>query len=135
MLRIMDIPRHSKYFRYHISPDRRSPFVPTDLTLLSNKSSRIRAASHKEAGQADIIVITAGAAQKKGESRTDLIGRNLKILSSVIEDMKPFKESAILILVANPVDVLVSFFSIGEAVKALSAPLSKSFASVESVEC
>jgi len=54
-------------------------------------------------------VITAGAAQKEGESRTDLIGRNLSILSSVISDMKPFNPSAILLLVANPVDVLTHF--------------------------
>jgi malate/lactate dehydrogenase len=44
-----------------------------------------------------------------GESRTDLIGRNQAILSSVIGDMKPIKETAILLLVANPVDVLTYF--------------------------
>jgi L-lactate dehydrogenase len=44
-----------------------------------------------------------------GESRTDLIGRNQKILKSAINDMKPFKEDAILLLVANPVDILTFF--------------------------
>jgi L-lactate dehydrogenase len=38
-----------------------------------------------------------------------LIGRNIKILSSVIEEMKPFKKDTILLLVANPVDVLTCF--------------------------
>lgn len=55
------------------------------------------------------MVITAGAKQRKGESRIDLIGRNLSILRSVIASMKPFKESTVLLLVANPVDVLVYF--------------------------
>jgi L-lactate dehydrogenase len=41
-----------------------------------------------------------------GESRTDLLGRNKAILRSAINDMKPFKDNTILLLVANPVDVL-----------------------------
>jgi L-lactate dehydrogenase len=44
-----------------------------------------------------------------GETRTSLIGRNHAILSSCISDMKPFKENAILLIVANPVDVLTYF--------------------------
>jgi len=46
-----------------------------------------------------------------GESRTDLIGRNQAILSSVIKDMKPFNKNAILLLIANPVDIL-SYFAL-----------------------
>jgi malate/lactate dehydrogenase len=44
-----------------------------------------------------------------GESRTDLVGRNIKILSSAIEDMKPFRDDTIIILVTNPVDILTYF--------------------------
>lgn len=44
-----------------------------------------------------------------GESRTDLIGRNLEILESSIQDMKPFRKDTVLLLVANPVDVLTYF--------------------------
>lgn len=75
----------------------------------SSTSTHVRTAEPKEAGQADIIVITAGAAQKEGESRTDLIGKNLKILKSAIEPMKPFKKDAVVLVVANPVDVLTYF--------------------------
>jgi len=81
----------------------------SDATYYGQSTTRVRAGTHKEAGQCDIVVITAGAKQKKGESRTDLIGRNQKILSSAIKDMKPFKEDTILLLVANPVDVLTYF--------------------------
>ena len=81
----------------------------SDATYHGNTATRVRAAEHQEAGQCDIIVMTAGAAQKEGESRTDLIGRNLKILSSAIEDCKPFRDDAILLVVANPVDVLTYF--------------------------
>lgn len=44
-----------------------------------------------------------------GESRTDLVGRNKAILESAINDMKPFRSDTILLLVANPVDVLTYF--------------------------
>ncbi|PSR82431.1 hypothetical protein BD289DRAFT_483877 [Coniella lustricola] len=69
----------------------------------------VRAGTHKEAGQCDIVVMTAGAKQKKGESRTDLVGRNLAILQSSIDDMKPFARHTVLLLVTNPVDVLTHF--------------------------
>ncbi|KAI8379412.1 lactate dehydrogenase B [Radiomyces spectabilis] len=69
-------------------------------------STRPRVATPKEAGQADIIVITAGANQKEGESRVQLVDRNYKILQSVIGGMQPIRKDAIIILVANPVDVL-----------------------------
>jgi len=38
----------------------------SDATYHGNTSTRVRAAEHKEAGQCDVIVVTAGAAQKKG---------------------------------------------------------------------
>jgi L-lactate dehydrogenase len=81
----------------------------SDATFHGNTSTRIRAGTHKEAGQCDIIVITAGAKQKEGESRTDLIGRNKAILESAISDMKPFRKDTVLLLVANPVDVLTYY--------------------------
>jgi len=81
----------------------------SDATFHGNTSTRVRAGTHKEAGQCDIVVITAGAKQKKGESRTDLIGRNKAILESAISDMKPFGKDTVLLLVANPVDVLTYF--------------------------
>ncbi|EMD90531.1 hypothetical protein COCHEDRAFT_1105722 [Bipolaris maydis C5] len=81
----------------------------SDATFHGNTTTRIRSGTHKEAGQCDIVVITAGAKQKKGESRTDLIGRNKAILESAISDMKPFRPDTVLLLVANPVDVLTYF--------------------------
>ena len=38
----------------------------SDATFHGNTSTRVRAGTHKEAGQCDIVVITAGAKQKKG---------------------------------------------------------------------
>lgn len=89
---------------------------------------RIRGGTHKEAGQCDIVVISAGAKQRhggchalrvkvysgltvalSGESRTDLLGRNLSILKSATNDMKPYREDTVILIVANPCDVLTYF--------------------------
>ncbi|KAF9540034.1 hypothetical protein EC957_004701 [Mortierella hygrophila] len=69
-------------------------------------STKVRVGTTTECGQADIIVITAGARQKPGESRDQLVLRNEEILRSVLEGLQPIKKTAILMLVANPVNVL-----------------------------
>jgi len=66
----------------------------------------VAVASLPEAGQADVIVITAGRGQKEGETRLDLIKANSNILKSVIKGMQPIKPSAKIIVVANPCDAL-----------------------------
>lgn len=79
----------------------------SDATYLSNV--RIRQGNHADAGQADIIIVSAGAKQRPGESRLDLIGRNIKVLDSVLGAMKPIRQDAILLLIANPVDALTYY--------------------------
>ncbi|RHZ81318.1 hypothetical protein Glove_121g41 [Diversispora epigaea] len=69
-------------------------------------SNHVRVGTFEEAGQSDIIIITAGAKQKPNETRLDLIDRNYKILDNVIGSMKPINPNAILLLVSNPVDIL-----------------------------
>ncbi len=55
---------------------------------------------------ADVVVITAGAKQRPGESRLDLAARNADILRSLVPDVMEVAPDAILLLVTNPVDVL-----------------------------
>jgi L-lactate dehydrogenase len=62
----------------------------------------------QEAGSCDVIVVTAGAKQKPGETRLDLIGRNQKILTDIFNGMNNINPNAIILLVANPVDVLTT---------------------------
>ncbi|KAI8888182.1 L-lactate dehydrogenase B [Backusella circina FSU 941] len=68
--------------------------------------TKVRGATPEEAGQADVIVITAGAKQKDGEPRTKLIERNYRVLSNVIGGMQPIRKDAVILMVANPVDIL-----------------------------
>ncbi|KAH7391890.1 l-lactate dehydrogenase-like protein [Pyrenochaeta sp. MPI-SDFR-AT-0127] len=81
----------------------------SDATYRGGSGVKVRAGTHKDAGQADIVVITAGAKQKIGETRLSLLSRNLHILSSIFDSMAPISPHTILLLVANPVDILTYF--------------------------
>lgn len=66
----------------------------------------IHAGDYDEIKDAAVIVITAGAAQKPGETRLDLIHKNVAIMRSIIANIKAVGAEGILLIVANPVDIL-----------------------------
>ncbi|HEY9764236.1 MAG TPA: L-lactate dehydrogenase [Trichocoleus sp.] len=68
--------------------------------------SVIRAGTMADAAGADIVIVTAGAAQKPGETRLDLVRKNVEILKKMIPDIVSHAPDAILLMVTNPVDVL-----------------------------
>ena len=74
-----------------------------DALFLSN--TKVSQGTYKDVDAADIVIITAGAKQKPGETRDDLVERNLNILKSILGSFTP-KSDAIILLVSNPVDVL-----------------------------
>ena len=55
---------------------------------------------------ADIVVITAGAKQKPGQTRIDLIQENVTIFKDIIPEITRRAENAVLLVVPNPVDIL-----------------------------
>lgn len=66
----------------------------------------IYAGEYKDCHNADIIVFAAGANQKPGESRLDLIRKNLAVLREVLPRIIGAGSGSILLMVSNPVDVL-----------------------------
>ncbi len=66
----------------------------------------IHAGDYSECGDAAIVIITAGAAQKPGETRRDLIAKNAAIMTSIVSQIKATPFEGILLIVANPVDAL-----------------------------
>ena len=66
----------------------------------------IYAGNYKDAADCSLIIITAGANQKPGETRLDLIGKNVAILKSIIPQITATEFEGILMIVSNPVDVL-----------------------------
>ena len=66
----------------------------------------ITAGTYADAADAALIIITAGANQKPGETRLDLIGKNIAILKSILPKITALPFEGILMIVSNPVDVL-----------------------------
>src|SRR5690606_17490439 len=60
----------------------------------------------KDTEGSDIVVITAGAAQKPGETRLDLVNKNIAIYEKLIPEIVKYNPNAILLVVSNPVDIL-----------------------------
>lgn len=66
----------------------------------------VRNGTYADCAGCKIVVITAGAAQKPGETRLDLVKKNTEIFRSMIPQIAAAAPHAILLVVANPVDVL-----------------------------
>lgn len=62
--------------------------------------------NYQDTANSDVVIITAGAAQKPGETRLDLAAKNVSILEEIIPQVVEHSPQAIIILVSNPVDVL-----------------------------
>ena len=67
---------------------------------------KIHAGDYEDAADAAVIVVTAGAAQKPGETRLDLVNKNVSIFKSIIPRIREVGFEGILLIVSNPVDVL-----------------------------
>ncbi|WP_291105225.1 MULTISPECIES: L-lactate dehydrogenase [unclassified Flavobacterium] len=68
--------------------------------------TKIYAAGFEGCKDADIVVITAGANQKPGQSRTDLVQENVAIFKDIIPAISKYASNSILLVVTNPVDIL-----------------------------
>ncbi|KER22960.1 hypothetical protein T265_09046 [Opisthorchis viverrini] len=61
---------------------------------------------YKDTANSDIVVITAGARQVEGETRLDLVQRNVDIFKRIIPEVIKHSPNCIIVVVSNPVDVL-----------------------------
>src|SRR5665647_3095762 len=66
----------------------------------------IRSGNIDDCADSQIVVITAGAAQKPGETRLELIKKNAAIVGTIAEDITKSGCNGIMLIVSNPVDVL-----------------------------
>jgi L-lactate dehydrogenase len=73
------------------------PFFPSvDITV----------GTPEDYADSHVIVITAGASQKPGETRLDLLKKNASIMESIVDDITEQTSQAVIVVVTNPVDVL-----------------------------
>ncbi len=65
---------------------------------------------YKDIANSDLIIITAGLPRKPGMSRDDLLTTNAKIMNTVAENVKKYAPKAIVIIISNPLDAMVTLF-------------------------
>lgn len=69
-------------------------------------NKNVYSGSYDDAKDADLVVITAGAPQKPGETRLDLVDKNLKIIKAIVSPIVESGFNGIFLVAANPVDIL-----------------------------
>ena len=72
------------------------------------KPIKIYAGDYDDIKDASLVIITAGANQKPGETRLDLVKKNISIFKSIIPEIKKRDFNGVLLIVANPVDILTT---------------------------
>lgn len=70
------------------------------------KPKSIYKASYADCKDAEVVVITAGIPQKEGETRLDLVEKNLNIFKDMIKNVVDSGFDGIFVVASNPVDVL-----------------------------
>lgn len=78
----------------------------SDALAVAPSYIKIQHGTYEDARDCDICIITAGANQKPGESRTDLVQKNAKILQSIVGPIMASGFDGIFLVVSNPVDTL-----------------------------
>lgn len=66
----------------------------------------VYAGDYADTKDSDLVIITAGVAQKPNETRLDLVNRNVAVFKSIVPEIVKYSPNAILLVVSNPVDVL-----------------------------
>lgn len=74
--------------------------------LAFTRPAVVRSGSYDDLEGAELVVIAAGAAQRPGESRLDLLRRNVEIFHQIVPRIARAAPGAILVVATNPVDIL-----------------------------
>jgi L-lactate dehydrogenase len=70
-----------------------------------SRSVKIYSGDYRACEGADVIVVTAGAATAKGQSRLEIVAQNAAIVREMVPQIMKFNNYGIILLVTNPVDV------------------------------
>jgi L-lactate dehydrogenase len=66
----------------------------------------VYAGDYSDTANSELVIITAGAGRKPGQSRIDLVKGNVEIIKSIIPQVVKYSPNAIILVVSNPVDIL-----------------------------
>ena len=82
--------------------------------LSFSKPLKILVGDYADLNGADVVVIAAGAAQKPGETRLDLLARNIRVFQSIVPQVAHHNPAGIILIATNPVDIL-TYISLKES--------------------
>ena len=71
-----------------------------------NRNTKIRVGSYEECGDVDIVVVTAGAPPKPGQTRLDTLDLSAKIAESIVTPIMKSGFNGHFIIISNPVDII-----------------------------
>ena len=74
--------------------------------LAFTQPMEIYSGSYADVKDAGVIILAAGAGQKPGETRMDLVHKNVAIFRSIVPQITQYNREAVLLVVSNPVDIL-----------------------------
>ena len=77
-----------------------------DVSAAVEQPFHVYKASYKDCKTADIVVITAGRAQREGETRLDLVKDNAKIMKGIAQGVRKSGFQGITVIASNPVDLM-----------------------------
>ena len=73
------------------------------------KAMPVGAGEYEDLRDAGIIMIAAGAHQKSGETRLDLLKRNVEVFAAIIPRILKAAPQAVILIATNPVDIMTHF--------------------------
>lgn len=71
-----------------------------------NRNTRVKRGSYEECSDVDIVVITAGAPPKAGQTRLDTLDLSAKIAKSIVDPIMKSGFKGYFIIISNPVDII-----------------------------
>ena len=80
-----------------------------DALAVAPSYVKVKNGTYKDARDCDVVVITAGAAQKPGETRMELLKKNVNILKGMVEQIMASGFNGIFLVVTNPMDVMTYY--------------------------
>ncbi len=70
-------------------------------------AGKVKAGNYADLDGCEVVIVTAGANQKPGETRIDLLSRNVAIFEAIIPQVAKYAPNSILLIAANPADIMV----------------------------
>lgn len=77
----------------------------THALAAASHAVKIYSGDYRACAGAKVIVVTAGAATVKGQSRLEIVAKNAEIFKEMIPEIVKYNQDGIIVLVTNPVDV------------------------------